>query len=108
MTKELNQTQKVILEKLINEYLTSLPTALATERFRKIRNEDFDNMRFGYAGSTNVSEGHYYRILGESFLVEFDNFLNSADHIHTVWREFDGYFGRGLIREHCKNSDHHK
>lgn len=106
--KNLNKTQREILEKLIYEYLSSLPNALASERFIKIKNENFDDIRFGWAGSTNANEGHYYRIQGESFLVEFDNFLNDANHIHTVWREFNGDFGRDLILEHYKNSDHHK
>ena len=106
--KDLNENQREIFEKLILVYLNSLPSDLADERFRKIKNEDFENIRFGWAGATNVKEGHYYRIQGKSFLVEFDNFMNNANHIHTVWREFDGDFGRDLILEHYQNSDHHK
>lgn len=105
--KELNQQQRAILEMLIFEYISTLPKTLASERLDKIKKEDYEFIRFGWAGSTRANEGHYYRIQGESFLVEFDNFLNNANHIHTVWREFEGDFGRDLILEHYKNSDHH-
>lgn len=108
LIKELDKSQIEVLEKLIHEYLATLPSPLANERLNKIMNEEFDNIRFGWAGSTEINNGHYYRIQGESFLVEFDNFLNSANHIHTVWREFDGDFGRDLIKEHYQNSEHHK
>lgn len=105
--KELDKVQRAILEKLILEYLATLPANLAEERFIKIKGDNFESIRFAWAGSTNPKEGHYYRIQGESFLVEFDNFLNNANHIHTVWREFEGDFGRDLILEHYKNVDHH-
>lgn len=106
--KDLNENQRELLEKLIFEYLASLPRDLADERFRKIKNEDFENIRFSWAGATNVKEGHYYRVQGKIFLIEFDNFLDNANHIHTVWREYDGDFGRDLILEHYRNSDHRR
>ncbi|MSU53073.1 MAG: DUF3500 domain-containing protein, partial [Opitutaceae bacterium] len=53
------------------------------------------------------SAGHYYRIQGKTFVVEFDNTQNKANHVHTVWRNFDGDFGRDLLREHYA-SDHAK
>ena len=44
----------------------------------------------------------------KSFLIEFDNTQTNANHIHTVWRDFDGDFGKDLIKEHYANSDHHQ
>jgi hypothetical protein len=72
-----------------------------------IRAEEFNAIRFGWAGSTKAGKPHYYRIQGKSFLVEFDNVQNGANHIHTVWRDFNGDFGRDLIKEHYEHS-HHK
>ncbi|CAN5732137.1 hypothetical protein BH23GEM9_BH23GEM9_20480 [soil metagenome] len=46
------------------------------------------------------------RIQGPSFLVEYDNSQNRANHSHTVWRDFDGDFGRDLLREHYRNAPH--
>ena len=105
--KELNGTQKTKLKNLINIYLSSLPDEIASERENKILREEFDDISFGWAGGTDKGEAHYYRVQGKSFLIEFDNTVNEANHIHTVWRDFNGDFGRDLIKEHYHNSDHH-
>lgn len=105
---ELNRSQQLVFLKLLNEYLSTLPEKEAKKRMEKLKNEEMNEVRFGWAGATISGEGHYYRIQGKSFLIEFDNSQNNANHIHTVWRDFDGDFGRDLIKEHYKNSDHHK
>jgi hypothetical protein len=104
----LNSSQQDVFLKLLYEYLSTVPEIEAKKRMDKIKNEEMDEVRFGWAGATNSGEGHYYRIQGKSFLIEFDNSQNNANHIHTVWRDFDGDFGRDLIKEHYMNSDHHK
>lgn len=106
--KSLNKNQQDILVTLIEEYLATIPTSLAKERFRAIKISEFDDIHFGWAGFTEISKGHYYRIQGDTFLIEFDNTQNNANHIHTVWRDFNGDFGRDLIKEHYDNSEHHK
>lgn len=105
--KELNNTQQGVLQTLIDEYLSSMPTDLATERMNKIKQEDYAEIRFGWAGATTLDHPHYYRIQGKSFLIEFDNTQNNANHIHTVWRDFEGDFGRDLLREHYKKDHQH-
>ncbi len=106
--KELNETQKANLQKLIGVYLSVMPKELATKRLENLKKEDFSEIQFGWAGATEKGKPHYYRIQGKSFLIEFDNSQNSGNHIHTVWRDFNGDFGRDLIKEHYKNSNHHK
>ncbi|WP_455169867.1 DUF3500 domain-containing protein [Aegicerativicinus sediminis] len=105
---QLNRNQQLIFLKLVDEYLSTMPTDLAEKRMNSIKEEELNDVRFGWAGATTPGKGHYYRIQGKSFLIEFDNVQNNANHIHTVWRDFDGDFGRDIIREHYKNSDHHK
>ena len=63
-------------------------------------------IRFGWAGGTEVGEPHYYRIQGPTFLIEYDNVQNSANHVHTIWRDFDGDFGRDLLKDHYLNHPH--
>ena len=104
----LNKQQQRILMNIIKEYLSTLPMDLAKERFRAIEISEFNDIRFGWAGSTDISKGHYYRVQGDTFLIEFDNTQNDVNHIHTVWRDFYGDFGRDLIKEHYQNSTHHK
>ncbi len=104
----LNKKQQDILMTIIKEYLSTLPQDLAKERFRAIKISEFNDIHFGWAGATNITKGHYYRIQGDTFLIEFDNTQNNANHVHTVWRDFNGDFGRDLIKEHYQNSAHHK
>jgi hypothetical protein len=105
--KELNIAQQKILQTLIDEYISNVPAELAKRRMDKIKQENYDEIRFGWAGSIELNNPHYYRIQGKSFLIEFDNPWNNANHIHTVWRDFEGDFGRDLIQEHYQNSNHH-
>ncbi|MBU3821136.1 DUF3500 domain-containing protein [Flavobacteriaceae bacterium XHP0103] len=108
MFGNLSDDQQMIFLKLINEYLSSVPKDQANKKLAEIQNEDLNSIRFGWAGPTSLGKGHYYRIQGQSFLIEFDNTQNNANHIHSVWRDFKGDFGRDLISEHYKNAEHHK
>lgn len=106
--EELEQQQKTVLLDLINEYLATMPEELVTKRLENLKQEESGEIRFAWAGATQSGEGHYYRIQGKSFLIEFDNTQNNANHIHSVWRDFDGDFGRDLIQEHYQQSHEHK
>ena len=104
---ELNATQQEVFLSLIDEYLATMPDELAKARMKNIQEEELGEIRFGWAGATQLGQGHYYRVQGKSFLIEFDNTQSNSNHIHTVWRDFDGDFGKDLIKEHYANSDHH-
>jgi len=103
---ELNLSQRAILLELIDEYIGNMPDELAEKRMENLKQEELNSISFAWAGATEPGIGHYYRIQGKTFLVEFDNTQNRANHIHSVWRDFDGDFGRDLIREHYEK-DHH-
>lgn len=98
--------QKALLEKLIYTYASTMPLELAKERLQKIHNAGFDKIRFGWAGGIELDEPHYYRIQGPTFLIEYDNVQNNANHAHTVWRDFNGDFGRDILKEHYLNHGH--
>jgi hypothetical protein len=99
--------QKIILENLIASYLEAMPEKIALFRKNKIQKEDFENIRFGWAGETRIGAPHYYRVQGKTFLIEFDNTQNNANHIHTVWRDFNGAdYGLDLIRDHYMQGPH--
>lgn len=59
-------------------------------------------MNFAWAGGKERGEPHYYRVQGKTFLLEYDNVQNEANHVHSVWRDFDGDFGRDILGEHYK------
>ena len=108
LAREMTHEQKTILNKLIVAYLSSMPNEIAQLRMKKVSSEDMDAIRFGWAGGEVQGKPHYYRIQGNTFLIEFDNTQNNANHIHTVWRDFNSDFGTDLLREHYHNAKHHK
>ncbi|MEJ7711169.1 MAG: DUF3500 domain-containing protein [Pyrinomonadaceae bacterium] len=85
---KLTGRQSEILMRLLSEYTGNMPAAIAARRMRELRSAGFSQIHFGWAGSTERFQPHYYRIQGPSFLVEYDNIQNNANHIHTVWRDF--------------------
>ena len=56
-------------------------------------------------GGLEPGQGHYYRIQTPRYLVEFDNTQGGANHVHCVWRDFRGDFGRDVLAEHYRH--HH-
>lgn len=100
--------QKKLLNDLLNEYANLMPADIAAERMEKLRRAGMDNIRFGWAGGAERGDPHYYRLQGPTFLVEYDNTQNDANHIHITWRDFNGDWGEDLLREHYKTSSHHQ
>jgi hypothetical protein len=100
---QMNALQRQKLQELLGEYANNVPEALAERRETEIRSAG-DYLHFAWAGGMNPGEPHYYRIQAPAFLVEYDDTQNQANHIHSVWREFDGDFGRDLLREHYQTS----
>lgn len=96
----LQPRQQEMLMRIIEVYASTMETDVAAERMAVARRAGLDLVRFAWAGSTARGEKHYYRIQGPTFLIEFDNTQNDGNHVHSVWRDFNGDFGRDLLREH--------
>lgn len=96
----LNESQQAALLRLIETYVGRHRPDLAARDLEKIRAAGIAHIHFAWAGGLARGEGHYYRVQGPTFLLEYDNTQNGANHIHTVWRDFAGDFGRDLLREH--------
>lgn len=101
---QLNATQRERLVDLVKLYVGRWRTVLADETMAEIKAAGFENLSFAWAGGLQPGEGNYYRIQGPTFLIEFDNTQNKANHIHTTFREFKDDFGHDLLREHYAKS----
>ena len=101
---DLNKVQQSELTNLIQEYINRHRAVVAKEDWAKIVKAGIDEIRFSWAGSTKPFEPHYYRIQGPTFLLEYANTQNGANHIHATWRDFNGDFGRDVLREHFKKN----
>jgi hypothetical protein len=102
----LQPAQQALLRRLIEVYTSTMEADVAAERLAKITAAGMDKVRFAWAGETEKGKKHYYSIQGPTFLVEYDNTQNNGNHIHSVWRDFNGDFGRDLLREHIKSLPH--
>lgn len=98
--RDLRPNQREMLQRLINAYLERMADPIATPRRQALMKAGLDHVRFAWAGVIEPGGPHYYRIQGTTFLIEYDNVQNDSNHIHSVWRDFDGDFGRDLLREH--------
>jgi hypothetical protein len=98
--------QQALLIKVIEAYTSTMEADLAAERMAKIKSAGIDKVRFAWLGETDKGKKHYYSVQGPTFLIEYDNTQNNGNHIHSVWRDFNGDFGRDLLREHLKAVHH--
>jgi hypothetical protein len=98
--ERLNAQQKQALLSLIDLYARRLRTEVAEQDLRKLMGAGVEKIRFAWAGGVERGEPHYYRIVGPTFLVEYDNTQNNANHIHTVWRDFTNDFGEDVLKKH--------
>jgi len=97
---QLSPQQQGMLFAIINEVASVQAEAVTNARLQSIADAGMDAVRFAWMGGLERGDAHYYRVQGDSFLIEYDNTQNDANHIHLVWRDFDGDFGRDLIRLH--------
>lgn len=98
---DLHDEQKTALRRLVHEFLFRVRPEVAAERWQQI--ESGGPLHFAWAGEREPGKPHYYRVQGASFLLEYDNTQNNANHIHTVWRDFQGDFGADILAEHVRN-----
>jgi hypothetical protein len=99
---KLTAEQGALLVKLVKEYLFRHRPDVAAEEWAKIEKAGLDKLHFAWAGGVERGQPHYYRVQGGSFVLEYDNTQNEANHVHSLWRDFDRDFGADLLGEHYK------
>ncbi len=101
---DMRPEQRDLVEQLVTLWTGNLAPDLADAQLRRIREAGLDAVRFCWLGETAPGRPHYYRLHGPTFIVEFDNTQNDANHIHTVWRDPAGDFGEDILRRHLSES----
>jgi hypothetical protein len=96
----LNDQQKQAFIGLIEIQAGIQQPEVAAQRLARIRTAGLDDVKFAWIGGLEKGQGHYYRVQGKTFIVEYDNTQNNANHVHAAWRDFHGDFGRDLLKEH--------
>ena len=93
----LDAKQKEVLRKLLHAYSDKMRSEVSKGRWELIEKAGFDKVAFAWSGADHPGVGHYYRVQGPTFVVEFINVQadaagNPANHIHCVWRDLEGDF----------------
>src|SRR5205814_1640650 len=74
---EMKPENRAQLQHLVGVYAHRLRDELAQQDLARIEQAGWDKVYFAWAGATEPGDGHYYRIQGPTFLVEFDNTQNN-------------------------------
>jgi hypothetical protein len=97
--RDMTPAQRSMLSALVDVYVSRLPDDLASLARGSIA---VDDVHFAWAGSDKRGDAHYYRLQGSTFLVEYDNTQDGANHVHAVWRDAAADFGADLLRGHVR------
>lgn len=99
---DLGPVSRQLLWCLLEVHANMLRPDVANDELARIRAAGCDELFFAWAGSTTKGKGHYYRIHGVDFAVEYDCTQNGANHVHVVWRDFKNDFGGEALRRHLR------
>ena len=106
--KEMTETQKELFKKLILVYLERYHVTLKNQQWAQLEKSGLDQIHFAWMGDNEPligkGQGHYYRIHGPTFLIEFDNTQNGGNHIHSVVRDLTNDFGEDMLKAHYAKS----
>jgi hypothetical protein len=101
---KMSPEQTALLTKLIHEYLDRHRPDVAGDEWAKIEKSGLGGVYFAWAGGLERGEPHYYRVQGNTFVLEYDNTQNGANHVHSVWREFGNDFGADILKAHYEDA----
>jgi hypothetical protein len=95
--------QREILMKLVREHINRLRKELADQDLARIDRAGTEHIHFLWAGGLEPGEPHHYLIQGPTFLIEYDNTQDQANHVHCIYRDFDNDFGDALMEHYEKH-----
>ncbi|MES2794201.1 MAG: DUF3500 domain-containing protein [Planctomycetota bacterium] len=89
---DMTADQKTLLAQVMSEYLKNMPSDVEQKRRDEVNAAGVDNLYFAWWGDQERNERHYYRIQGPTFIIEYNNTQNQANHVHSMWRQLAGDF----------------
>ncbi|WP_158279709.1 DUF3500 domain-containing protein [Coraliomargarita sinensis] len=98
----MTEAQQGALMQLIEEYVGRYREPFSEDDLQKIREAGVGKIHFFWSGGAARGEPVYYRIHGPTFVMEYANVQNGANHSHTVWRDFENDFGYDALEHHLE------
>jgi hypothetical protein len=98
---DLTEEQQNCVEQIVLLFAEKYRPEIAEQINSRKKIFDPSTLRFSYIFS---SRGYisYFCIITNEYLIEFDN--QGGNHIHAVWRDFEGDFGRDLLTDHFRKN----
>src|SRR5262245_22716092 len=100
---ELTVQQRELLMKLVRVHIGRIRKELADQDLARIDRAGTEKIHFLWAGGLEPGEPHHYLIQGPTFVIEYDNTQDGANHVHCVYRDFDNDFGDGILEHYQKH-----
>jgi hypothetical protein len=101
---DLDEKQRKLVWNLVMAHVERARGEIAEADLKKITEAGQEKIHFAWAGGLERGQGHYYRIQGPTFLVEYDNTQHNANHVHCVFRDFTEDFGEDLLMRHYEQA----
>lgn len=108
LAADMDGEHRDLLERLIRQYLERVIPEVSGAAWAEIKAAGVERISFRWAGSMTPGpgHGHYYAVLGPTFLLEYDNTQSNANHVHTVWRDLRHDWGDDLLAQHYATHGH--
>lgn len=100
----LNEAQQTGIMRILELYAGTMREEVASAQLARVRETGLEKLHFAWAGSLAPGRPHYFRIHGPAALIEYDNTQNGANHVHSVWIDPQGMFGRDLLKAHYQGA----
>ena len=96
--EKMSPAQRKALWRLLQAYVGNMPDETGKAWLGEIEQAGLAQVHFAWSGPSRPGVGHYYRVQGPTFVLEFVNVQRGgggkpANHIHSVWRNLAGDFG---------------
>jgi hypothetical protein len=97
---DMTAEQRQLLSLLVGQYVGRAAGPIGLLAWQDITEAGIERLTFAWAGGAEPGQGHYYSVAGPTFLAEYDNTQDGANHIHSVWRDFRNDWGKDLLAAH--------
>jgi hypothetical protein len=100
---QMTTEQRQLLWRLVALCVGNLRGELAARELARLAPQQ-EALHFAWLGSSEPGRGHYWRVQGATFAIEYDNTQNDANHAHLLWRDRERDFGADPLREHLRHA----
>jgi len=90
----LSSAQRDLLWQLVETYsVEQVPATLADAQRARIRTGDREAVHLAWHGPNISNKGFGYRLIGDSFVIEFASVDSEAQHLHTIYNDLGNVLG---------------